>query len=91
MMAKPSCYILRKFDIVVEIDLLEKALKREKKARKEAERILENKSLELYNTIKELRDVSESHKESLEREKELGKLLATKFVPSKGSTAMSSF
>ena len=79
MMAKPSCYILRKFDIVVEIDLLEKALKREKKARKEAERILENKSLELYNTINELRDVSESHKESLEREKELS-LLKSNFI-----------
>ena len=69
-MAKQSCYILRKSDIVVEIDLLEKALEREKKARKEAEQILEKKSFELYNTIKELRNVSESYKESLE-EKEV--------------------
>ena len=70
MMAKQSSCKLRKYNIGVQIDLLEKALEREKKARKEAERILEKKSFELYNTIKELRNVSERHKQSLE-EKEV--------------------
>ena len=32
------------------VDILERALERQKNARKEAEKILENKSLELYNT-----------------------------------------
>ena len=40
-------------------DILERALKRQKNARKEAEKILEHKSLELYNTSQELKQVNE--------------------------------
>lgn len=42
------------------IDILEKALAREKKARKEAERILEEKSLELYEKREELVSINEN-------------------------------
>ncbi len=41
------------------VDILERALERQKNARKEAEKILENKSLELYNTSQELKQVNE--------------------------------
>lgn len=41
-----------------EVNALQKALDREKAARKEAEKILEVKSLELYNTTKELKKVN---------------------------------
>lgn len=41
------------------IEILERALNREKKARKQAENILEKKSLELYNTSQELKVVNE--------------------------------
>ena len=41
------------------IEILERALNREKKARKQAENILEKKSFELYNTSKELKVVNE--------------------------------
>lgn len=40
-------------------DILERALQRQKNARKEAEKILEHKSLELYNTSQELKSVNE--------------------------------
>jgi len=40
-------------------DILQRALERQKNARKEAERILEHKSLELYNTSQELKSVNE--------------------------------
>jgi PAS domain S-box-containing protein len=40
-------------------EILERALERQKKARKEAEKILENKSLDLYNTSQELKQVNE--------------------------------
>lgn len=42
------------------IDILQKALAREKKARKEAERILEEKSLELYEKREELVSINEN-------------------------------
>ena len=38
------------------IDILQRALKREKQARKQAERILEDKSAELYKTTQDLKD-----------------------------------
>ena len=41
------------------VDILERALERQKNARKEAEKILEHKSLELYNTSIELKQVNE--------------------------------
>jgi hypothetical protein len=44
----------------MEVGLLKKALIREKKARKEAESILEKKSLELYNTNEQLKDALEN-------------------------------
>ena len=50
------------------IALLEKALNRERQARKAAEKILEDKSLELYQTNQNLRNVlneKEIHLESL--------------------------
>lgn len=42
-----------------QIDILQRALKREKLARKQAEKILEDKSLQLYNTAEELKKVNE--------------------------------
>jgi signal transduction histidine kinase len=44
----------------MEVELLKKALIREKKARKEAESILEKKSLELYNTNEQLKEALEN-------------------------------
>ncbi|AUP77650.1 ATP-binding protein [Flavivirga eckloniae] len=41
------------------VDIIERALTREKTARKEAERILENKSLQLYNLTEELKGANE--------------------------------
>lgn len=41
---------------MVELDILRRALEREKKARKEAEKILEDKSLELYKTTLKLKE-----------------------------------
>ena len=41
----------------MEIELLKKALQREKTARKEAESLLEKKSLQLYNTNRQLQEV----------------------------------
>ena len=61
----------------MKIELLEKALAREKKARQEAENLLEKKSLELYDSINALGFANKELKESLEREKELGKLKST--------------
>ena len=61
----------------MKIELLEKALAREKKARKEAENLLEKKSLELYDSINALGFANKELKESLEREKELGQLKST--------------
>lgn len=42
-----------------QIDILQRALKREKLARKQAEKILEEKSLQLYNTAEELKHANE--------------------------------
>ncbi len=61
----------------MKIELLEKALAREKKARQEAENLLEKKSLELYYSINALGFANKELKESLEREKELGQLKST--------------
>jgi len=41
------------------IEILERTLERERKARKAAEKILEEKSLDLYNTSKELQEVNQ--------------------------------
>ncbi len=43
-----------------EIQILKRALEREKKARKQAESILEEKSLELYNVAEQLKDANEN-------------------------------
>lgn len=43
-----------------QIQLLERRVEREKQARKEAERILEEKALELYNANKELKELNET-------------------------------
>ena len=40
----------------MKVELLEKARKREREARKEAESILERRSLELYNTNEQLKE-----------------------------------
>ena len=61
----------------MKIELLEKALAREKKARQEAENLLEKKTLELYDSINALGFANKELKESLEREKELGQLKST--------------
>ena len=42
-----------------QIDILQRALQREKAARKASEKILEEKSLQLYNTAQELKDVNQ--------------------------------
>lgn len=42
-----------------QIDILQRALAREKSARKQAEKILEDKSLQLFNTAQELKGVNE--------------------------------
>jgi PAS domain S-box-containing protein len=42
-----------------QIDILQRALQREKLARKQAEKILEEKSLQLYNTAEELKHANE--------------------------------
>jgi len=56
------------------LELLDKARKREVKARKEAERLLESKSMELYTSINKLATANKELEESLVREKELSKL-----------------
>ena len=56
------------------LELLEKARKREIKARKAAEQLLESKSIELYNSMNKLAVANKELEESLAREKELGKL-----------------
>ena len=56
------------------LELLDKARKREIKARKEAERLLESKSMELYTSINKLATANKELEESLVREKELSKL-----------------
>ena len=56
------------------IKLLDRARKREKKARKEAEKLLESKSRELYNSMNKLAKANKELEESLLREKELSKL-----------------
>lgn len=52
------------------IEILERSLAREKKARKEAEKILENKALELYNLSQQLKE-SNNTLESLLAKKDL--------------------
>ncbi len=49
-----------------QVDIMERALARERAARKEAERILENKSLQLYNTSHELKVSNQKLEELLE-------------------------
>lgn len=49
------------------IDILERELKREKAARKEAEKILENKAIELYNSNKKLQILNKDLKSLLNR------------------------
>jgi len=61
------------------LELLEKARKREKKARIEAEQLLESKSIELYNSMQKLAVSNKELEESLVREKELG-LLKSSFI-----------
>ena len=56
------------------LELLEKARKREVNARKAAEHLLESKSIELYNSMTNLAISNKELEDSLEREKELGKL-----------------
>ena len=58
----------------MKIELLEKALAREKKARQEAENLLEKKSLELYDSINALAFANAELEASLKREKMLGQL-----------------
>ena len=55
-----------------ELKLLQRRLERERNARKQAESLLEKKSLELYQANKELQDFAESLEEQiLVRTKEL--------------------
>jgi signal transduction histidine kinase len=56
------------------LELLDKARKREIKARKAAEQLLESKSIELYTSMNNLAIANKELEDSLEREKELGKL-----------------
>lgn len=49
-----------------QIELLQRALKREKSARKAAEKILEDKSKELFYTSKELKELLEEKSNTLE-------------------------
>jgi signal transduction histidine kinase len=56
------------------LELLEKARKREMQARKMAEQLLESKSIELYNSMNNLAIANKELEGSLAREKELGKL-----------------
>ena len=53
------------------IKLLDRARKREIKARKEAEKLLESKSRELYNSMNKLTKANKELEESLLREKKL--------------------
>lgn len=61
------------------LELLYKARKREIKARKEAEQLLESKSIELYNSMTNLAISNKELEDSLVREKELG-LLKSSFI-----------
>jgi two-component system sensor kinase FixL len=56
------------------LELLDKARKREIKARKAAEQLLESKSIELYTSMNKLAVANKELEGSLAREKELGKL-----------------
>jgi signal transduction histidine kinase len=56
------------------LELLDKARKREVQARKMAEQLLESKSIELYNSMNNLAIANKELEGSLAREKELGKL-----------------
>jgi signal transduction histidine kinase len=56
------------------LELLDKARKREIKARKAAEQLLESKSVELYTSMNKLAIANKELEGSLAREKELGKL-----------------
>ena len=49
----------------MKVELLEKARKREREARKEAESILERRSLELYNTNEQLKEALKKKKDFL--------------------------
>lgn len=51
---------------IKEIEILQRALERQKKARKQAERILEEKSLELFNISQELKEVNEKLEDLLD-------------------------
>ncbi len=56
-MEKKLCLILKRLDRDKEIENLKKALKRQKLARKEAEKILEKKSMKLYNSNQKLTEL----------------------------------
>jgi PAS domain-containing protein len=51
---------------LTEKEILQRALERQKKARRIAEQILEHKSLELYNTAQELKKVNHKLKHLVE-------------------------
>ncbi|REH44502.1 PAS domain S-box-containing protein [Tenacibaculum gallaicum] len=51
---------------IKEIEILKRALERQKKARKQAEKILEEKSLELFNISQELKEVNEKLEDLLD-------------------------
>ena len=51
---------------IKEIEILQRALERQKKARKQAEKILEEKSLELFNTSQELKEVNKKLEDLLD-------------------------
>jgi len=48
------------------LDILDRALKRQKEARKTAEQILEKRSLQLFNTSEELKRVNKQLEEVLD-------------------------
>ena len=62
------------------IKILERALKREKLARKEAERILEKKSLELYEKSEELASINQNLSKVIDVYKSTTKFCASKDV-----------
>ncbi|TXD46869.1 PAS domain S-box protein [Polaribacter sp. IC073] len=65
----------------MDIELLKKALKKEKKARKDAERITEEKSLALYNSVLELKEMDILRTASESIAAELRQFIKTANVP----------
>lgn len=54
-------------DSVVDIEILRRALKRERESRKEAERILEERSMALYEANEKLKNLNESLEEEIQK------------------------